>query len=70
VCFLRRDGTVRAATNLSYDLNGFDDVATSASDFFGMSCASMGDFDGDGVNDLLVGAFGRRLGASRTEISP
>jgi hypothetical protein len=61
VCFMRRDGTVRAATNLSYGLNGFTDSATSSSDFFGMSCANMGDFDGDGVNDLLVGAFGRRI---------
>jgi PKD repeat protein len=26
-----------------------------------MSCANMGDFDRDGVNDLLVGAFGRRI---------
>ena len=40
---------------------GFTDTVTSVSDFFGMSCANMGDFDRDGVNDLLVGAFGRRI---------
>ncbi len=61
VCFMRRDGTVRASKNISYGLNGFTDTVTSVSDFFGMSCANMGDFDGDGVNDLLVGAFGRRI---------
>ena len=61
VCFMRRDGTVRASKNITYGLNGFTDTVTSASDFFGMSCANMGDFDQDGVNDLLVGAFGRRV---------
>jgi len=59
VCFLNRDGTVRASKNLTYGLNGFDDVPTGSRDLLGMSCANMGDFDGDGVNDLLVGAFGR-----------
>ncbi|HEX6885893.1 MAG TPA: FG-GAP-like repeat-containing protein, partial [Planctomycetota bacterium] len=59
VCFLRRDGTVRSARNLTYGQNGFTDRASSFADLFGMSCANMGDFDGDGVNDLLVGAFGR-----------
>jgi len=61
VCFMRRDGTVRASRNITYGLNGFTDTVTSVSDFFGMSCANMGDFDRDGVNDLLVGAFGRRI---------
>jgi hypothetical protein len=61
VCFLRRDGTVRGSRNITYGASGFTDTATSVSDFFGMSCANMGDFDGDGVNDLLVGAFGRRF---------
>src|SRR5262249_62389257 len=28
-------------------------------DLLGMGIANMGDFDGDGVNDLLVGAYGR-----------
>lgn len=61
VCFMRRDGTVRASRNISYGVSGFTDTVTSVSDFFGMSCANMGDFDKDGVNDLLVGAFGRRI---------
>jgi len=61
VCFLRRDGTVRDSTNITYGLNGFTDRATSFVDLLGMSIANMGDFDGDGVNDLLVGAYGREF---------
>ena len=60
-CFMRRDGTVRDSTNITYGENGFTDTVTSVSDFFGMSVANMGDFDKDGVNDLLIGAFGRRI---------
>jgi PKD repeat protein len=60
-CFLRRDGTVRASLNVTYGRNGFTDSATSPVDLLGMSIANMGDFDGDGVNDLLVGAFGREF---------
>jgi len=58
-CFMNRDGTVRSSTNVSYGLKGFTDHATSFLDLLGMSVANMGDFDGDGVNDLLVGAYGR-----------
>ncbi len=60
-CFMQRDGTVRGSKNITYGTNGFTDTVTSVSDFFGMSCANMGDFDGDGIDDLLVGAFGRRI---------
>lgn len=59
VCFLNRDGSVRGSKNLTYGQNGFTDQSTSSVDLLGMSCANMGDFDGDGVNDILVGAFGR-----------
>jgi len=58
-CFLRRDGSVRQSLNVTYGRNGFTDRATSFVDLLGMSIANMGDFDGDGVNDLLVGAYGR-----------
>jgi PKD repeat protein len=60
-CFMRRDGTVKSSTNITYGVNGFTDRATSFVDLLGMSCANMGDFDGDGVNDLLIGAFGREF---------
>ncbi len=60
-CFMRRDGSVRSSLNVTYGRNGFTDRATSLVDLLGMSIANMGDFDGDGVNDLLVGAFGREF---------
>lgn len=60
-CFLRRDGSVRGSLNVTYGRNGFTDRATSFVDLLGMSIANMGDFDGDGVNDLLVGAYGREF---------
>jgi PKD repeat protein len=56
ICFMNRDGTVRASTTVADGLNGFHDRG-SPRHWFGMSVASMGDFDGNGVSDLLVGAI-------------
>jgi hypothetical protein len=57
VLFLRADGTVRAFRKLSQGL-GLPPSFTLADDaFFGSSVASVGDFDGDGVTDLAVGAM-------------
>lgn len=52
VLFPRADGTVRAWTR-SAGLPGLDQ-----GDLFGESVAAAGDFDGDGVRDLWVGAPG------------
>lgn len=60
VCFMNRDGTVRASRNVTFGTAGFTDQRSWAFDLLGMSVANMGDFDEDGVNDLLVGAYGRR----------
>ena len=49
------------ARGITYGASGFTDTATFTSDYFGMSCANMGDSDQDGVNDVLTGAFGRRI---------
>ena len=59
VLFLRRDGSVRTARNIS-DANA-DFPLSSPGDQFGYSIAAIGDFDGDEVEDLLVGALTGRL---------
>ena len=38
-------------------LSGGLGVGLSDSDYFGCSCASIGDLDGNGIGDLLVGAY-------------
>ena len=56
ILFMNRDGTVKdyskisdTSGGLSYDLKG--------GDWFGMSLATLGDVDGDGVQDLAVAAM-------------
>jgi hypothetical protein len=53
--FLDRDGTVRAHRKISAVEGGFGGIL-STNDRFGCSIAALGDFDGDGVPDLAVGA--------------
>jgi hypothetical protein len=55
VLFLQSDGTVRAFQKIS-DLYGSFGGVLDDNDHFGRSVAMIGDLDGDGVNDLAVGA--------------
>ena len=55
VLFLNRNGTVKSDQKISDTAGGFTGVLDDA-DFFGLSAASLGDIDGDGVGDLAVGA--------------
>jgi hypothetical protein len=56
VLFLNRDGTVRAHQKISSVAGGFEGMLRDSVEF-GQSVAGIGDFDGDGVPDLAVGAF-------------
>jgi PKD repeat protein len=55
-CLLAADGSVRATDKISPRVNGFGGVV-HADDWFGVSCAVLGDLDGDGPSDLAVGAY-------------
>ena len=52
---LEVDGTVKAESKISKEAGGFDGNAGPA-DRFGAALAAPGDIDGDGTNDLVVGA--------------
>jgi hypothetical protein len=54
VLFLQSDGTVRDSVKIASGLNGGPELANE--DKFGASVAALGDVDGDGVADLVVGA--------------
>ena len=55
VLFLNGDGTVKAEQKISDTTGGFAAVLDN-SDEFGIGIAGLGDLDGDGINDIAVGA--------------
>ena len=57
ILFLNADGTVKSDQKISETQGGFTG-ALANSDFFGYDVAALGDLDGDGVGDLVVGAAG------------
>ena len=57
ILFLNTDGTVKAAQRISGTEGGFSG-SLDALDEFGIAVTGLGDLDGDGVNDLAVGADG------------
>ncbi|MFK7970316.1 MAG: T9SS type A sorting domain-containing protein [Bacteroidia bacterium] len=62
---LNRDATVKSATRITSNEGGFN--GTILSNYrFGEDVASLGDRDGDGVPDLIVGCWGDNTGASFT----
>jgi len=54
--FLNADGTVKSSTRIANGTNGGPSLADG--DNYGIAVASLGDFDGDGVVDLAIGARG------------
>ncbi len=63
IVFLNADGTVKSEQKISEGVGGFAGALSNA-DSFGVSAASPGDLDGDGVVDLAVGAWGDDDGGS------
>ena len=55
ILFLNTDGTVKSHQKISDTQGGFTGVLNN-NDQFGISVASIGDFNGDGVGDMVVGA--------------
>jgi hypothetical protein len=62
VLFLRRDGTVRTFQKTSATQGGGPPLAST--DDFGSGAAALGDLDGDGVPDVIVGASGTEEGGA------
>ena len=57
VLFMNSDGTVRAEQKISDTEGGFKGTLDDG-DFFGSAVAGIGDLNGDGGTDLVVGAIG------------
>jgi hypothetical protein len=62
VLLLNANGTVQSSTKIASGTNGGPALVNT--DFFGISVASLGDLDGDGVADLAVGARGDKTGGT------
>ncbi|HMA78203.1 MAG TPA: LamG-like jellyroll fold domain-containing protein, partial [Candidatus Paceibacterota bacterium] len=55
IFFMNTDGSVSSTVKITDGENG--GPALEADDYFGSSVANIGDLDGDGVTDLVVGAY-------------
>ena len=55
IMFMNSDGSVKSTVEIDDETTNGPEL--SDSDRFGRSIENIGDFDGDGVNDLAVGAF-------------
>jgi hypothetical protein len=62
ILFLNVSGTVKSSQKIASGIGGAPGLVTG--DRFGSAVASLGDLDGDGVDDLAVGATGDDTGGS------
>ena len=56
ILFMNSDGTVSSNVKIGNNLAGFTPSGLVSGDSFGSSVVGIGDLDGDGVEDLAVGA--------------
>lgn len=56
VFFMKNDSTVKSKQKISATTGGLSSSFSSGANIFGISLASLGDLDGDGVTDVAVGA--------------
>ena len=62
VLLMNTNGTVKGSTKIAHNLNGGPSLTNE--DAFGAGVSSIGDLDGDGVIDLVVGANGNDTGGA------
>ena len=67
ILFLNTNGTVKSYQKISQTSGGFGGTLMSTGNF-GRSVANIGDLDGDGVTDIVVGANHDELGADGVTI--
>jgi len=69
VVFGKSDGTVVELSNVENGIGGFVINGANASDYSGWSVSDAGDVNGDGRDDLIVGAFGDDPNGSKSGAS-
>ena len=62
ILFMNSDGKIKSHQKISSLEGGFTGILESQ-DFFGSGAAPIGDLDGDGIGDIVVGAWGDDDGA-------